>query len=133
MFAVFTFGSAVQLLVQLLQYCVELTVLISQPFVTLPSQSDQPGLHELITHALATHAVSLTLANFEQLLPHAAQADAVDVRSASQPSPGRPLQSPVPAVQFATKQTPLMHFGTLTFTGRTVAQSVVHRPHLVGS
>ena len=99
---------------------------VSQPFVTLPSQSPKPPLHTGV-HAPPTQLVDPFA--FVHGLPQNRQF-AVDVfRLVSQPLPVLPSQSPVPAEQDDVPQTPLVQIGLPLSTVHTL----VHVPQWVGS
>jgi len=65
----------------------------------------------------------------EQVRPQFPQFDGSFVRSASQPSPGRPLQSPKPVSQADTTHTPALQPSVAFWREQTLP----HAPQLAGS
>ena len=99
---------------------------VSQPFVTLPSQSPKPPLHTGV-HVPPTQLVDPFA--FVHWLPQNRQF-AVDVfRLVSQPLAVLPSQSPVPAAQDDVPQTPLVQIGLPL----SAVHTLVHVPQWVGS
>jgi hypothetical protein len=99
---------------------------VSQPFVTLPSQSPKPPLHTGV-HVPPTQLVDPFA--FVHALPQNRQF-VVDVfRLVSQPLPALASQSPVPAAQDDVPQTPFVQIGLPLSTVHTL----VHVPQWVGS
>lgn len=92
---------------QMPQLPVLVLMLVSQPFVTSPSQSSQPGSHSMVQVPLAQPGVP----RFElHRLPHTPQSETVFLRSVSQPLATFLSQSSQPPAQ-VIEHVPALHVG----------------------
>ena len=82
---------------------------VSHPSAYVLLQSSNPALHDAFVHVELTQA-AVPFA-IEHALPHEPQFRRLVVRSVSHPLPALPSQSPNPAWQSVTPQTPLAQYG----------------------
>ncbi len=101
------------------------SMLISQPFATVVSQSANPALHMPTAHTPAVHAGAALGA--VQAIPQTPQFDGSLAVSTSQPFTGLASQLVKPALQDTTLHTPAVQVETLW----AVAQVVPHTPQWV--
>jgi hypothetical protein len=94
------------------------SVLVSQPFVALASQLPNPVLHVPSVHVPETHD-AFAFARLHTA-PQAPQLVRLVFVFVSQPLPGRPSQSPRPALQTLMPQTPLTQFAVPPVLGQTL-------------